>query len=59
MDEWRIDDDGSLRTPSGMKIARLTRKGCIEVMDRIEHRTVRISLARLLELWLAWRSERP
>lgn len=58
MDEWRIDEDGSLRTPSGMRVGKMTRDDCIEVMDRVEHRIVRISLARLLRLWLAWRSER-
>lgn len=58
MDEWRIDDDGSVRTPSGMRVGKVTRDGVFEVMDRVEHRIVRISLARLLRLWLAWRSDR-
>lgn len=54
-ESWRIDEDGSLRTQNGMKVARLTPDGYIEVFDRVEHRTVRIALDRLIELWLQWR----
>jgi len=57
MDEWRIDEDGSVRTPSGMRVCKVTSDGRIEVMDRVEHRVVWISLARLLQLWLVWRSK--
>jgi len=57
-EEWRIDEDGSLRKPSGMKVAELTSDGYLDVLDRVEHRTVRIALDALLQLWLAWRSGR-
>ena len=54
--DWRIDDDGSLRTPSGMKVARLTPDGDIEVMDRVVHQRTTLSLAALMAMWRAWRN---
>lgn len=57
MSEWRIDEDGSLRTPAGMKVARLTRDGRLEVWDRVEHGLVWISLLALLRLWRMWRRD--
>ena len=54
MDEWHVDADGSLRTPSGMKVAELTADGDVEVWDRVEHRVVRLSLLALVRLWLVW-----
>lgn len=55
MSEWRIDEDGSLRTPAGMKVARLTHDGKIEVIDRVLHELVSLELLALLRLWRAWR----
>lgn len=54
-DDWRIDNDGSLRTPAGMKVARVTLAGELEVMDRVEHEPVRIGLVTLFRLWRRWR----
>ena len=54
--EWRVEASGDLRTPAGMKAARLTRLGEIEFWDRVEHRPVALGLAQLLALWLAWRA---
>jgi len=53
--KWRIDADGSLRTPSGSKIARLTRDGELEVIDRVTHQPVGLPLSLLLRLWQVWR----
>lgn len=58
MNDWHIDEDGSLRTPSGMKVARLTRDGHIEVLDRVVHQPAALHLLALLKLWRAWR-QRP
>lgn len=55
MNDWRIDEDGSLRTPAGMKVARLTRDGKMEVLDRVVHEPVSLGLLALLKLWRAWR----
>lgn len=59
MNDWRIDDDGSLRTPAGMKVARLTRDGKMEVLDRVVHEPVELGLLALLRLWRAWRKLTP
>lgn len=58
-DDWRIDNDGSLRTPSGMKVARVTPAGELEVMDRVEHERVRIGLVTLVRMWRRWRDGAP
>ena len=57
MSDWHIDDDGSLRTPAGMKVARLTRDGKLEVMDRVIHQPVELGLVALLRLWREWRGK--
>jgi hypothetical protein len=57
--EWQIDADGSLRTASGMKVAELTADGYLEVVDRVEHQVVRVSLFYLVYLWQMWRSRLP
>lgn len=57
-DEWHVDADGSLRTPSGMKVAELTRDGELAVLDRVEHGVVRLPLLALLRLWLDWSGDR-
>jgi len=59
MNDWRIDEDGSLRTPAGMKVARLTHDGKIEVIDRIIHEPVELGLLALLRLWRTWRRLTP
>jgi hypothetical protein len=59
MNDWRIDEDGSLRTPAGMKVGRLTQEGDFEVMDRVIHEPVSLGLLALLRLWRAWRRLTP
>lgn len=59
MNDWRIDEDGSLRTPAGMKVARLTHDGKIEVIDRILHEPVSLGLLALLRMWRVWRRLTP
>lgn len=59
MNDWRIDEDGSLRTPAGMKVAKLTHDGKIEVIDRVLHEPVELRLLALLRLWRAWRRLTP
>lgn len=59
MNGWRIDDDGSLRTPEGMKVGVVTEDGDLLVRDRVIHRDVAISLLALIDLWRRWRSRPP
>ena len=42
-----------------MKVARLTRDGKIEVLDRVLHEPVELGLLALLRLWRAWRRLTP
>lgn len=51
---WTVDDDGFLRTPSGMKAGRLTPDGELELPDKVEHRMVRIDLLALASMWREW-----
>lgn len=56
MSDWSVDDDGGLRTPSGMLIGRFTPSGDLEILDRKEHRTVALSLLTWIVLFLRWRA---
>lgn len=37
-----------------MKAGRLTPDGELELLDKVEHRVVRIDLLALLDLWSEW-----
>lgn len=54
MNGWHVDDNGGLRTPSGMLVGQFTPTGDIEIMDRKEHRVVRLSLLTWIVLYLRW-----
>ena len=41
-----------------MKAGRLTPECELEIADKVEHRTVRIGMLDLLQLWLDWTAKR-
>lgn len=54
MREWSVDEDGGLRTPSGMMVGRFTTSGDLEILDRKEHQPVKLSLLTWIVLFLRW-----
>lgn len=55
---WTVDEDGYLRTPSGMKAGRLTPECELEIADKVEHRPVKIPMLALMQMWLDWTAKR-